>query len=260
MTDVLPQRIVITGASSGLGAALAYHYATPDIDLLLTGRDGVRLRETALACTARGANVNYICVDVRDANLMYQWLNDQDRARPIDLVIANAGVSGGPRDGLESPAQIKQIYDINVQGVVNTVIPLLSRMVARGGGQIALVSSLAGFAPWPGAPAYAASKAAVLTHGLALRTSLYRTGVRVNVICPGFVDTPMTKVNPYKMPWLMDAKDAAVAVADGLERNRAIIAFPWQASMVVRLIRILPYGLQRRLLAPLPSKPPASDR
>lgn len=251
----LPRRIVITGASSGLGAALAYHYAGAGIELCLTGRDGARLREVALGCTARGANVNYICADVRDGETLQQWLLDQDRQAPIDLVIANAGVSGGPRDGLESTTQVKQIYDVNVQGVMNTILPLLPRMQARRHGQVALMSSLAGYAPWPGAPAYAASKAAIKTHGLALRTALWSSNVRVSVICPGFVATPMTAVNPYHMPWLIDTDRAAKIMMDGLARNRAVIAFPLRAALAARFVGALPATLQRWLLARTPAKP-----
>lgn len=250
-----PRRVLITGASSGIGAALAARYAVPGRELLLMGRDGARLRSVALQCTGRGAIVHYICADVRDADLLHQWIVDQDRRDPIDLVIANAGVSGGPRDGLETAGQIRQILDINVQGVMNTITPLVARMVERQAGQVGIVASLAGFAPWPGAPAYAASKSALITYGLALRLAVAPHGVRVSVICPGFIDTPMTEINDYRMPFMIQADQAARKTEEGLLRDRAIISFPWQAALAVRVLRILPFWMQRLLLSGLPSKP-----
>ncbi len=249
------KRIVITGASSGLGAALALHYAGPGIDLLLAGRNGERLERIADQARAKGAQVDYICLDIRDQDALSAWLMDRDRAKPIDLVIANAGISGGPRDGLEQATQIDEIYAVNVTGVMNTILPLLPRMVARHHGQIAIMSSLAGFAPWPGAPAYAASKAAVRIHGLALRTALRQTGVSVSVICPGFIDTPMTAVNPYPMPWMMGANHAAKIIAKGLFNRRALITFPKCAAFTARFIGMLPIFLQERVLSLAPSKP-----
>lgn len=250
-----PKRIVITGASSGLGAALALYYAAPGVDLLLTGRNPERLTHVTDQARAKGAQVDYICLDVRDCDALSAWLIDRDRAAPIDLVIANAGISGGPRDGLEAPMQVDDIYAVNVMGVMNTILPLLLRMLARRHGHIALMSSLAGFAPWPGAPAYAASKAAVRIHGLALRTALRHTGVSVSVICPGFVDTPMTAVNPYSMPWIINPERAAKIIAKGLLNRRALITFPKRAAFAARFIGMLPIFLQERILSFAPSKP-----
>jgi short-subunit dehydrogenase len=250
-----PKTILISGASSGLGAELARLYASQPVTLLLTGRDALRLRAVALACTARGADVHYLCADIRDADTLHQWIVEHDRRQPIDLVIANAGVSGGPRDGFEPLTQVTKIISCNVQGVMNTIHPLISRMATRQSGQIAIISSLAGFLPLPGAPAYAASKAAVKTYGLALRLAMAKHKVAVNVICPGFVDTPMTRVNPYKMPWLMKVEDAAVKIRQGLLQDKAIIAFPWQLATLVRLGAVLPFWLQKKLLKDFPEKP-----
>lgn len=257
MTTASPKRILITGASSGLGAALAAHYAAPEIDLLLIGRDGSRLRSVALQCSGRGANVNYICADVRDADLLHQWMLEQDRKKPIDLVIANAGISGGAfgSTGAEDTAQVRMIMDINVTGVMNTIHPLLPRMMARKRGQIAVMSSLAGFLPLPGAATYAASKAAVRVYGLALRQRLATVGISVNVICPGFVETPMTAVNPYPMPFLMDTSRAVKIITRDLARDRAIIAFPWLFASAVRILGLLPFWLQQKILKQAPDKP-----
>ena len=255
MTPDIKKRILITGASSGIGQALAECYAAPDTELLLTGRDGARLRATALACSARGASVHYMCADIRDAALIHQWMVENDRRGPIDLVIANAGISAGSGLEDETWAQAQMVFDVNVGGVLNTIHPLIPRMKERRSGQIVIISSLAAFSPWPRARAYAASKATVKTYGLAMRIALAPFDIKVNVVCPGFIDTPMTRVNPYTMPWIMDARSAARIIKDGLDRDRALIAFPWQMSLIARGIGMLPFWIQKRILAKAPAKP-----
>lgn len=250
--------ILITGASSGIGAALATLYADPNVHFILHGRNPERLNEIAAQCQSRGSTVQIWRCDVRDTQTMTNDLVQIDTSHPINLVIANAGISGGS-DTTISGTQVQDIFNVNMIGVANTIMPLIPRMRARGTGQIAIVSSLAAFAPWPGAPAYAASKAGIKTFGLALRSALHNTGVRVNVVCPGFIDTPMTKVNPYAMPWMIGADQAAKIIAHVIQKNKAIIAFPWQATLTARFIGALPYVLQQLLLRGLPTKPPRPD-
>lgn len=256
----LPRSILITGASSGLGAALAAAYAKPGVTLHLTGRNADRLAATCQAVVNLGAIVYTWVGDVTDAQGLAAWILEQDQIAPLDLVIANAGISAGPRDGLETPAQIQVLLATNIQGVMNTIQPAIDRMRGRARGQIALMSSLAGFAPWPGAPTYAASKAYLKNYGLALRLALKQTGIQVNVICPGFVDTPMTRVNPYFMPFLIDADRAATLMVAGLAANRAVIAFPWPTALMARLLGALPFFIQARILAYAPEKPVLPDK
>lgn len=257
-----PRHILITGATSGLGAALAVLYAGPGVALALTGRDAVRLAAVAELCRSAGAEaVETASLDVTDAAALESWLLAVDAARPIDLVIANAGIAAGPgpdRAG-ESAAQVRRIFAVNVDGVFNTVLPLLPRLVARGRGQIALMSSLAGFRGLPGAPAYGASKAALRVWGEGLRCDLAPLGIGVSVICPGFVATPMTAVNPFPMPFLMDAPRAAGIIRRGLERNRARIAFPWPTRAVVWLLSALPPAWIDPLLVRAPRKPAGGE-
>lgn len=253
-----PSSILITGASSGLGAALALHYARPGVLLFLSGRDGDRLAAVAETVRGQGADVETIILDVSNREAMVDWIRAADIRKPLDLVIANAGISGGTGGGaLESGAQARLIFDVNVTGVLNTVEPVLPLMLARGRGQVALMSSLAAFSGWPGAPAYAASKGAVRMYGEGLRGALAARGVCVNVICPGFIRTPMTAVNDYPMPFLMDAPRAAAIMADGLARNRARIAFPFGTYALAGLVGLLPAGLASLLLRRLPAKPAA---
>lgn len=181
-----PKYILITGASSGIGEALALHYAASDVFLALTGRNIERLQTVADRCRAQGATVVDMIVDVADQQAMETWILDVFTESPLDLVIANAGISGGTsdRDDGEPVSEARTIFDVNVTGVFNTIEPALKIMQANGGkGQIAVTSSLAGFRGWPSAPAYSASKGAVRFYGEALRGSLKATGIEVNVIC-----------------------------------------------------------------------------
>jgi short-subunit dehydrogenase len=177
-----------------------------------------------------------------------------DDAAPIELVIANAGISAGTGGGQESEAQLRAIADVNVGGVMNTVAPLLPRLIARRRGQIALMSSLAGFRGVAGAPAYCASKAWVRVYGESLRLELAAHAIRVSVICPGFVRSRMTAVNDFPMPFLMDAERAARIIQCGLAANRGRIAFPWPMAAAVWLLNALPARLADALLTGLPRK------
>lgn len=254
-----PRSIVVTGASSGIGEALAAAYAAPGVRLALTGRDGDRLAAVAAAVRARGAEVVAETVDVADAAAMADWLRRVDAVAPVDLLIANAGVSAGSGLAGESDAQARRIFAVNVDGVFNTVFPLIDAMRARKRGQIALVSSLAGFRGMPGAPAYCASKAAVRVWGEGLRGELAPHGVGVSVVCPGFVRSRMTARNPFPMPFLMDADKAAAVVKKGLAAGRGRISFPWPMAAAVRLLTLLPAGLVDRLVARAPKKPAAEE-
>lgn len=249
-----PKAILVTGASSGIGEALALCYAGPGIFLALVGRDVGRLAAVARACESRGARVATCTADVTHGAGLAAWIETIDQQEPLDLVIANAGVSGGTAGGGETAAQLRRIVSINVDGVLNTVLPVIPRMSARGRGQIALMSSLASFRGFPGAPAYCASKALVRVWGEALRPDLARKGVQVSVICPGYVISRMTAANDFPMPLLMPADRAAAIIRRGLARNKARIAFPWPIYALTRLIAALPSGLIEPLLARLPRK------
>jgi short-subunit dehydrogenase len=249
-----PRSILITGASSGIGEALAIAYAGPGSFLALLGRDRERLGRVAEACRQRGAEVLGECRDVTDASGMAAWLRQVDSTRALDLVIANAGVSAGTARGLEDAEQTRRIFAINVGGVFNTVLPLIPPMVARARGQIAIMSSLASFRGLPGAPAYCASKAAVRVWGEALRAELTAKGVSVSVICPGFIESRMTANNNFRMPMLMSASRSAEIIVRGLARDRGRIAFPWPMYLAARLVAALPDFVIDPLLQRAPRK------
>ncbi len=254
-----PSSILITGASSGIGAELAKIYAVRETTLFLGGRDRRRLSTVAGRCREAGARCHAESVDVTDRGAMEDWVLACDRSRPLDLVIANAGVSAGSGFAGETAEQARRVFGVNVDGVFNTVLPAIPPMVGRGRGHIAVMSSLAGFRGFPGAPAYCSSKAALRVWGEGQRVWLRRHGVRLSVICPGFVLTPMSRDNPYAMPFLMDAPKAARIIRKGLAANRGRIAFPWQTTLLALLLASLPPALVDRLLVRMPSKPSGPD-
>lgn len=245
------QNILITGASSGLGAALAKTYAKTGITLFLSGRDKDRLNAVAQICRDQGAEVNIAVLDVLDKIAMRSWI---DQIKDLDLVIANAGVSGGTGGVSEPEDQTRHIFAINLDGVMNTVFPAVDNMKKHGRGQIAIISSLAGFRGFPGAPAYCASKAAVRVWGEGLRGDLHKHGIKVNVVCPGYVRTPMTDVNDFPMPGLMAADKAANIIKEGLQKNKPRIAFPLSVYMMVWWLTNLPARAVDWLLRQLPTK------
>jgi short-subunit dehydrogenase len=246
--------ILITGGSSGLGEAMALELARPNVFLALTGRDADRLASVAAACRAKGAEVDAVALDVTDGAGLAALIARLDESRPLDLVIANAGVSAGTGKGDESPAQTAHILAVNVQGVIDTVTPALAAMGPRGRGQIAIMSSLAGFRGIPGAPSYCASKAFVRVWGEALRGDWRKRGIKINVICPGFVRSRMTAKNPFHMPLLMDAARAARIMLDGLARDVPRIAYPWRMYAVTRILAALPVRWSDAILARTPRK------
>ncbi len=254
-----PKSIVITGGSSGIGAALARGYAAPGVSLGLTGRDPARLAAVAEACRAAGAEVAAAVIDVRQREALAAWLAERDRARPLDLVIANAGISAGTGSFGETAEQVREILSVNVDGVVNTALAAAELMRPRRRGQIALMSSLAAFRGFPGAPAYCASKAAVRVWGEALRGMLHGEGLGVTVICPGYVRSRMTAVNDFPMPFLMEAERAAGIIRRGLAADKARIVFPRRLFAAVWLLGLLPPAWTDPLLRRLPEKPAAPD-
>ncbi|WP_020696343.1 SDR family NAD(P)-dependent oxidoreductase [Reyranella massiliensis] len=241
--------IVITGASSGIGEAIALDYARPGAALALTGRDAERLETVAGACRAKGATVFAETIDVVERERFADWLKAFDDAHPVDLILANAGISvDKDNSSIDDFAVIRRTFDVNVFGVLNTVEPLLDRMIARGRGQIAVVSSLAGFIGLPYSASYNASKAAVRVWGESLRYVLKKHGIGVSVICPGFVVSRMTANAPFPMPFLMSSARASAIIRRGLANDRARIAFPIGTKAAVWLGSVLPGGWTARLM------------
>ena len=251
-----PKSILITGASSGIGAALALEYAAPGVHLALSGRDGARLDAVADDCRAKGADATAQVIDVTAREAMAAWIAAVDSAHPLDLVIANAGVSGGAGSGPhgETEAQARTIFHVNFDGVLNTIWPAIDAMRPRGRGQVAITSSIAGMVALPGAPAYSASKAAVKAYGEALHGALKPQGIVVSAICPGFVESRITDQNDFPMPFFMDAPKAARKIRKGLARGRVSVIFPWPLAAWTWVLGLLPPCWRVWLLSKAPKK------
>ncbi|MBM3579580.1 MAG: SDR family NAD(P)-dependent oxidoreductase [Alphaproteobacteria bacterium] len=243
--------ILITGAGSGIGCALAIAYARSGVNLFLCGRDLQKLQATKSLCEELGATVFLEVLDVADEQATKNWI---EKIEDIDLVIANAGVSAGTAGGTESFAQVKKIFTTNLDGVLHVIHPAIEKMKQKESGQIALISSLAGFRGLPSSPAYSASKAAVRVYGEALRGNLSRFGIKVNVVCPGYVKTPMTDVNDFYMPFLMSAEKCAQIIKCGLARNKARIAFPFLLYFVLWFVTLLSPTITDPIFSRLPGK------
>lgn len=250
-----PRSILITGASSGIGAALARHYAAQDVTLYLSGRDQPRLDNVAGQCRSQGANVSTWVGDVTDESGLKNWICACDAQTPLNLVIANAGAALGATEveGLHQAAV--DSFRINVNGVFNTVHPALELMAKRRpypvqNSQVALMSSVMGYAGMARSPAYSSSKAAVKHYGQALRGAFRGMGIGVCVICPGYVSSALTARNTSTMPFLISAEEAAGIIARGLARNKARITFPWQMVLITRLAINLPGFLVDRINKP----------
>ncbi len=237
-----PVAVLLTGASSGLGAGLAVSYAAAGITLWLTGRDGARLEAIAVRCRAAGATVHTRCLDVTDAEAMAGWILDADEATPLDLVVACAGVSAGPHpDGTPEGVELASMQiRTNLLGAVNTLEPLLPVLLARRSGHVAVVSSVAGLRGLPYSPGYSASKAGVRAYGEGLRAFLGRRGVAVSVVVPGFFDTPMTDRFKGDKPFLLSLDQTVAIVRRGLDRRQARIVFPRLLALGLTLTDLMP--------------------
>lgn len=242
--------VLITGATGGIGGALAEAYAAPGNTLILQGRNASRLVELAAICTARGAHVLTKVLDVRDRTALVAWLMEVSEQKAPDLMIVNAGVNtniGSDGQG-EQWGDVEALVEVNVLASMATIDAVLPTMRRRGSGQIALVSSLAAYFGLPVTPSYCASKAAVKAYGEALRGWLGPEGIRFNVIMPGYVRSAMCDDMPGPKPFLWPPERAARVIVRGLERDKARISFPFPLNWGAWWLAVLPAGLSTRIV------------
>lgn len=247
-------RVFITGASSGIGAALASHYAAQGARLGLVARRAEALAEVARGLPAETAS--YVA-DVADAAALAAAARDFiARFGVPDIVIANAGISVGTlTEHAEDIEVFSRVMRTNVIGLAATFQPFIAPMREAGGGRLAGIASVAGVRGIPGAGAYSASKSAAITYLESLRIELRPSGVKVVTVCPGYVATPMTAVNSYAMPFILPADVAARRIARVIEQGRRYAVVPWQMAIVARLMRALPSPVYDRLFARAGRKP-----
>ncbi len=249
-----PLRVFVTGASSGIGEAFARHYASRGAQLGLVARRKDRLQELASALTPTPAVYG---ADVRDAAALLAAAKDfTARFGVPDIVIANAGVSKGTLTECGSDLEVfRQVFDVNVMGMVNTFHPFVAPMRERGAGTLVGIASVAGFRGIPGGGAYSASKAAAIKYCESLRAELRGSGVSVVTICPGYIKTPMTDVNRFKMPFIIPVDDAVARFARAIEAKTSFTVIPWTMGVAARILRMLPNWIYDRIFSRMPRKP-----
>ncbi|MBN8453674.1 MAG: SDR family oxidoreductase [Candidatus Accumulibacter sp.] len=244
----------MTGASSGIGRALAEHYAARGAQIGLVARRRQLLHELS---TRWPGQVRAYPLDVTDAAALRAAAADFIAAVGVpDVVIANAGVSIGTlTEHAEDLEAIRRVMDVNHFGMAATFSPFIAGMRQAARGRLVGIASLAGIRGLAGAAAYCASKAAAISYLESLRLELRDSGIRVVTICPGYVRTPMTEVNRFPMPFLLAADEAAARLARVIERGSSYSVVPWQMAVVGKLLRLLPNAVYDRLFAAAPRKP-----
>ena len=239
------KNILITGASSGLGKAIAVDYADSSTILYLLGRDKNKLSEVKDLCESKKAKVYIESIDVRNRTAMTEYLQNLQ----LDVVFANAGVSGGTSDN-----NIYDIFDTNVTGVVNTITPVVNNMIKAKHGRIVIISSMASFRGLASAPAYSASKACIRYYGEALNNYLKNYNINVNVFCPAFIKTPLTDKNNFYMPLIITPEKAVEIMKNGIAKNKKFIIYPKIFYFGMKFLNSMPFGLSDWIYGSLPRK------
>jgi short-subunit dehydrogenase len=259
MPSATPFRVFLTGASSGLGEALARRYAASGATLGLFARRQAELDRIARECAP--ATVATYAGDVRDAEALSRAAGDFiARFGVPDVVIANAGVSRGTlTQHAEDLAAFRHVLDTNVLGIVHTFHPFVQRMIDARRGTLVGIASIAGIRGIPGSGAYSGSKAAAIAYLESLRVELREHGVAVVTIAPGWIETPLTAANPYRMPFMIGADEAARLIERAIERRKRFYVLPWPMAIASRLLRVMPRWLFDRALAKKKRKPRQPD-
>jgi len=245
---------LVTGASSGIGRATALELARGGYRVAVTARRAGELKQ--LAATAPEQIFAYPADVTRRAEMAAVIGAIEAEVGPIALAFLNAGVFlTAERQGFDA-AVIAETHAVNVGGTVNCLAPLLAAMTRRGRGQIAVNASLAAYNGLPGSLAYGSSKAALIYMAEALKLDCEGRGVSIQVVCHGFVRTPMTSVNEFSMPFVLEADEAARRIVKALRRRKKVFDFPWQTTLLMKMTRWLPDWLMARGMKGYNENPP----
>ena len=257
-----PETVLITGASSGVGEALAIECARRGVrNIFLCGRNAERLSAVVKRCRDEARDAAVVdgqVVDVTDAAATRGWIEACDKVAPLEVVFSNAGIG----TGIENEENIRKTFATNVGGGLNVILPTLDlfRRTPTGADgkprrrQIVITASIAGYAPLSTCPSYAGTKAAMKSWGLSLRGMLKREGIWVNVVCPGFIRSRITDRNTCPMPFFMEADKAARIILDRVDRNVGLIAFPWPMRFGVWLLSVFPWRISEAISSLFPEK------
>lgn len=233
-------RVFLTGASSGIGAALAHQFDSLGAELALIGRNAQKLEEFAQRLSHPERHRTY-ALDVTDRQALFAAARDFDSQKPTDIVIANAGISIGMKTEFEEDLDVmEKVYRTNVFAMASTFHPFIEPMSRRGGGHFVGIASVAGIRGLPGSEAYCSSKAAAISYLESLRNDVRKFGINVTTICPGFVRTPLTSKNPYNMPFLLEPDEFAQRAVKAIRSQTTYCTIPWQMAVVGKLLRLLP--------------------
>ena len=255
------QVAVITGASSGIGQELARVLAGRGCKVGLVARRQQKLAALAEVIARAGGTAAFAVADVADRGQTNSAIRElAGKLGPVDVLVANAGVGMPTLADPPNVADVEQMCRVNYLGMVYAVEAVLPDMLRRGRGHLAAVSSLASYKGLPGESGYCASKAAVSIYMEGLRIQLRSRGIAVTTVCPGFVRTPMTAVNDFHMPWLLEADEAARRIVTALERRRKVYNFPWQMSLLMKLTTWLPDWVVARSMQKYNENPPFPER
>lgn len=246
--------VFITGATSGIGFGLAESYLQQACRVIITGRTEEKLEQAKQKLAEYSDTLIVKLIDVRDEEKMKNYLLEIDNLYQIDMIIANAGISAGVSGNSDFSSVAKEIFDINVYGVFNSVHPLIERMQQRKKGHIVLISSMSAFFGLTSAIFYASSKAAIKSYGEGLRILMLDYNIDVSTVFPGFVESNITRSNKFKMPFFMDTPKAVSIITKKLNAKKGYISFPKKMQLLVYIISILPFALREKILKALPHK------
>lgn len=246
-------RIIITGASSGLGEALALHYASSNNELVLIARREEKLNSVATQCRNKGAWVETIIADVADFELM-RSIGIRLVQESIDRIILNAGISLGHGGKISPFEDFKRLFDVNFLSAHALLEPIIPKLMEQKSGEIVFISSLASLISMPSSVAYSASKRALNAYAQGLRYQLKPYGIEVMTILPGFIDSEMTQKNQFKMPFLLSTDAGVARIVRAIEKKKVMYAFPLRFTLMIRLMLLLPQWLKDKIICSINTK------